>query len=210
MALGDLSAGQRSYRDRVAAGTGLDRTVVTAWIGAESGWGVTKPDHNYLNVGPGRSYPSVAAAADAVVSLIRSSSHYAGIRAAIPRGASAQVEAIATSPWDAGRYGGDGSRLRTVHDQLTGRSSSGDTPTATPVGWTDNRVLPWNWGETAGEAIGSVARPFAQVLEAASDRVLAGTLTVVFVLAGLTLIGFGVVGLTAPRSGLPTSTLTGG
>ena len=202
MAAGDLSADQRSYRDRIAAGTGLDRTLVTAWIGAESGWNTTKPDHNYLNIGPGRSYPSVAAAADAVVQLLRTSHHYAGIRAAIPRGGLAQAQAIAASPWDAGRYGGDGSRLVGLYQQLTGGTSS--TPGATPV--LELKDLPLIGGLVDELNPGTWV---PRLVDNASERFLAVGLTGAFVLAGLTLVGLGLWGL-ARAGARTTRTLTGG
>lgn len=131
MAVGDLSSAQRTYRDVVVRGTGLHRDVVTAWIGAESGWDMTKPGHNYLNIGPGRTYPSPKHAANAVVKLISSSGHYGGIRDAIRSGDPArQVKAITVSPWDAGRYGGDGSRLINVYNQIAGGSAQTTTVAA--------------------------------------------------------------------------------
>jgi hypothetical protein len=106
---GQLSSDQARFAQRVAAGTGLHPTVVTAWVGAESGWGVTKPTHNYLNVrnvgaGGFAAYESVDQAADRVIGLIRNSRYYEGVRGAIPRGPVPQVQAIIASPWDAGHY----------------------------------------------------------------------------------------------------------
>lgn len=124
MAVGDLSAAQLEYLGRIRAGTGLDKNVLTAWIGQESGWNTTKTGHNYLNIGPGRNYPSVAAAGQAVVQLLQND-RYAPIRQAVPRGPIPQLDAIVQSPWDADRYnmstGPDGSitsRLHVIYRQL--------------------------------------------------------------------------------------------
>lgn len=138
MALGQLSDEQRRFASIVAAETNLDPSVVVAWVGSESGWNRTMPTHNYLNIGPHRAYPSVDHAANAVVGLIRNSEHYGGIRGAIPRGPGAQVDAIWQSPWDAGHYGGDGSRLLKVWRQLVGAEPATGTvvpliPTAGPI-----------------------------------------------------------------------------
>lgn len=100
-----LSFDQQVYADNVASQTGLDLGVVQAWVAQESGWGVTKGDNNYLNIGPGYSYPTVAQASTAAATLLNTSGYYAGIRQAIPGGPAAQIDAIAQSPWDAGHYG---------------------------------------------------------------------------------------------------------
>lgn len=115
MAAGDLSADQARYVDLVAQATGLSRAVVVAWVGAESGWGVNKAGHNYLNIGPGRTYSSTGHAAAAAAALINASDYYVGIRAAIPAGGAAQVQAIGASPW-----GTNGAVLGDVYQQLAG------------------------------------------------------------------------------------------
>lgn len=190
MAFGELSAEQRRYRDRVAARTGLDRDVVTAWIAAESGWQTTKPGHNYLNIGPGRTYPSVNAAADAVAVLVNGSDHYAGIRAARRRSGLHQIRAIGSSPWDAGRYGGDGSNLERVYRQLVGMDPA--TPPATPIDTDDN-----------GGGLGDWANPFTphpstprDGWDALSDQGLRFMLTGILTVAGLGLVLLGVFMLT--------------
>lgn len=115
MALGDLSPDQARYVDAVAAATGLSRQVVVAWVGSESGWGTTKANHNYLNVGPGETYTSVEQAAARAASLVRTSNNYAGIRAAVPVGGTAQVQAIGASPW-----GTSSNTLTAVYADLNG------------------------------------------------------------------------------------------
>jgi hypothetical protein len=128
MAVGQLSADQAAYAAQVASATGLDTDVVRAWIGAESGWGVTKPTHNYLNIGPGRQYPTVDQAATAAAQLVGSSSNYAGIRSAIPAGPAAQVDAIQQSPWDQNHYGGH--RLMDTYTSVVGAGTSSSTAAA--------------------------------------------------------------------------------
>jgi hypothetical protein len=126
MAVGDLSPDQARFVDLVAGATRLDRKVVVAWVGSESGWGTNKASHNYLNVGPGRTYPSTELAAANTAALVNASQHYGGIRSAIPAGPAAQVKAIGTSPW-----GTSGALLGQVYGQLTGLAPAG--PTATPT-----------------------------------------------------------------------------
>lgn len=195
MALGQLSADQATYASTVVAATGLDADVVRAWIGAESGWGVTKPAHNYLNIGPGRQYASTAQAATAAAQLITSSSYYAGIRNAIPAGPVAQVSAIQQSPWDAGHYSGH--VLADIYHALVGNGgpapSEGSLPDAqaVPVGVRipgTNIHLP-GLGDLAGGAATGVA-----------DRIVAvagsAMLGLVFTAAALALIGLGLARLT--------------
>lgn len=121
MAAGDLSPDQTRFVDAMAGATGLNRQVVVAWVGSESGWGTTKGDHNYLNVGPGETYTSAEQAAARAASLVRTSNNYAGIRAAIPVGGAAQVKAIGASPW-----GTAASLISSVYAQLTGVPTSPD------------------------------------------------------------------------------------
>jgi len=99
MPAGDLLPDQARYVDLVSSETGLDRTVVVAWVGSESGWLVNKAGHNYLNVGPGYQFASTEQAAARVAGLINDSDLYYGIRAAIPAGPAAQVKAIGASRW---------------------------------------------------------------------------------------------------------------
>lgn len=128
MSAGTLSADQDRYVNRLVAGTGLDRTVAVAWVGAESGWDATKAAHNYLNIGPGRTYASADQGAIAAAALVNSSAHYAGIRAAISHRAvpAAQIQAIGASPW-----GTSGTSLANVYGQLTGSTG---VPLVTNVG----------------------------------------------------------------------------
>jgi hypothetical protein len=209
--LGQLSPDQERFAANVIAGTGLDPTVVRSWIGAESGWGVTKPSHNYLNVGPGHAFASVDDAATTVSHLITSSPHYAGIRAAIPIGGGAQVEAITQSPWDAGHYGGDGRNLRRVFTQLVG-SAGGATGGAIAATGTTASVIgdalrntPIIGGLTPGRApsaAGSVLRGVFGI-DQVGDRILVAGLGLVFSLAALVLIAMGLARLTGTH---PVST----
>lgn len=215
MALGDLSSGQQRFAAAVSAGTGLDPVVVKAWIGSESGWGVTKGNNNYLNVGPGQQFTSVEQAAAKVVQMVNTSPRYAGIRASIAAGPVAQVKAIQDSPWDAGRYGGG--RLLTVYSQLSGAPGADTQPVG--IDFPDLPKLPsWLGGfdlpnlgklpslptpDRAGKAI------VASVAEAA----LPLGLQLLFTTAALGVIALGLFRLTgqSPKAALGATTgLVGG
>jgi hypothetical protein len=206
MAAGDLSPDQSRYVDRVAAGTGLDRRVVVAWVGAESGWGINKAGHNYLNVGPGETYPSVDQAAARVVGLINGSSNYYGIRAAIPAGPAAQVQAIAASPW-----GTSGTTLAAVYSQLVGGgptatlvSTQGVTP-QDPGGSQPTIVIPgWDPSKNLQRGLPDPVTGVAKdILGALGPILLSAGLTVVFTVAAFAFIAMGVNRLTgAPPKGI--------
>lgn len=204
MALGDLSPDQARYAAKVASLTGLDPSVVVAWIGSESGWATTKSSHNYLNIGPGRQYQSVDQAAAAAAGLLNSSSYYGGIRNAIAISPAAQVDAIEASPWDVGHYGGSQHRLLTLWQALTGKGGSinlGDPngPTATNVGLIDpiagigNVVLP-GIGDLTRGLVGATG--LTKIVNTAIAAVSSSLLTLVFTAAALGLVGLGLARLT--------------
>jgi len=186
----ELSAPQRDYAARVASGTGLNRRVVTAWVAQESGWSTIKDGHNYLNIGPGRTYPSVAAAAQAAVQLLQHD-RYAAIRAArTPRG---QLDAIVQSPWDQDRYhhtlGADGqitSRLHRTYESI-GTLTQGEIDTEE---------------ELAGVISGSLPH-LAELLGLSNlaDEALQVLLVVLFAAAALGLIVLALWRLTEPVKG---------
>jgi hypothetical protein len=209
MAAGDLSPDQSSYVDRVASGTGLDRRVVVAWVGSESGWNVNKPGHNYLNVGPGETYPSVAQAAARVVGLIEGSTNYYGIRAAIPAGPAAQVQAIGQSKW-----GTNPTALTSVYSQLAG----GSGPVVQPVNWLSDAagaatgaiLDPFGLLGAAGGAVGGAVAGAAgdvaggvvgEVVKDLGPVLLEAGLTIVFTVAAFALLAMGINQLTgqAPK-----------
>lgn len=204
MAVGDLTPDQADYVDKVAQGTGLDKTVVISWLGAESHWGVTKPDHNYLNIGPGHSYASADQAAAAVSSAINSSSYYSGIRAAIPLGPVAQISAIKTSPWDAGHYASGA--FDAIFGQLSGGKSTRTvtdpmSPSATPVIDPLTGLTPGS-GAVGGAIGGLAGQLFQSMVGSELGKQILGTgLTIVFVAAGLGLAALGLSRLTqkSPR-----------
>lgn len=215
MAAGDLSSDQLRYVDRVASGTRLDRTVVVAWVGAESGWNANKAGHNYLNVGPGETYPSTDQAGARVVGLISASSNYAGIRAAIPAGPAAQIKAIGESPW-----GTSASVLTSVYQQLA--SKSGGTINITPVVELvpgipiplPDSPLPGihiplpdplqKAADAAGNIVGGAAADVASaVAKAIGPVLLEAGLGIVFTVAAFAFIAMGVNRLTgAPPKGI--------
>jgi hypothetical protein len=186
VAAGDLSPDQARFVDQVTAATGLDRNVVVAWVGSESVWGSYKPTHNYLNIGPGRTYVSVDQAAAAAASLINGSPNYAGIRAAIPAGPAAQVSAIGASVW-----GTSGSVLGRVWAQLTGAPTDGATP-ATSVGLPNPLDVP---GAIGGLVTGKLGKALG--LDAVAAGVLRAGMTIVFTIGALGLIALGLNRLTA-------------
>jgi len=81
----------------LVAQTGLSLGVILAWMKAEGG-----PKDNPLNIGPGRHYGSPAAAARATSALLRTPPYAAILRAAKSGNDSAQLHAIAWSPWNGG------------------------------------------------------------------------------------------------------------
>jgi hypothetical protein len=91
----------------VANGTGLSIHVVEAWVLAENSIHIrgSAPGHNWLNIGPGHTYPSVQSAAQATVQLIQSAPQYQGIRDSEGSSDAAQLAEIAASPWDLNHYG---------------------------------------------------------------------------------------------------------
>jgi hypothetical protein len=203
MALGDLSPDQARFAATVAKGTGLDPTVVAAWIGAESGWGVTKAGSNYLNIGPGRTYASTDQAAAATAELIGSSQNYTGIRSAVPAGPAAQVKAIEASPWDANHYGGGG--LGQIWGQLYSAGGPNLSPdqSITLVGDKKNPLQQILEGAVPGAGVlGDIfgALNLKNPAEAAAGAVLGGAvpigLQLLFIGAGLGLIVMGLSRLT--------------
>lgn len=201
-----LSQAEANYAASVAAQTGLAPSVVTTWVGRESGWGTTKNGSNYLNIGPGYTYPTVAAAASAAANLINTSSDYAGIRTAAATGnPSAQIDAIQASPWDAGHYGGTLSS-----DYTAVVAAAGNPPTAvlTSSSWWSKigaAVAPGLAAGLSASGAGSAISSVGNVLNPASwERIL---LIVVFVGAGLGLVALGLSrlfpGLSHIASNLP-------
>lgn len=189
MAAGDLSPDQARYVQLVSQGTGLDARVVTAWVGAESGWSTNKNTHNYLNIGPGRSYANVDQAAQAAVSLVNNSGHYAGIRAAKTQGATAQLNAIGSSPW-----GTIKANLEKVYASVKDvRVNNGGS--LTPVDFTLPDWVPGVGGETipgVDDVWSSVEGTVGKVAQTVTQQLLLGAMTLVLGAAGIALTGLGV------------------
>lgn len=203
MALGDLSPDQARFVERVTAGTGLDPRVVTSWVGTESGWGIHKPGHNYLNIRASSSsfknFRSTDEAADAAIGLVRGSSYYTGIVASAAQGPAAQIEAIGASKW-----GTEGGLLAKVFAGLTGVQVV-DGVKSTPVDFKIPGWVPFVGGgnvdtpdiPTPGDVYGAVSGEIGKVAGAAVSQVLQGTLSLVFSTAAIGLIGLGLFKLTA-------------
>lgn len=176
---GQLSPDQAVYRDAIVAATGLDPRVVTAWIACESGWGITKPGHNYLNVGPGRVYGDVASAARDVAATLRSGLYDPVLAARTP---AEQLAAIKASPWDAGHYATG--CLDAVYQELAGL-----TGIATTAGVLD---IP-------GRVLGTLGSWISEAfdLDELVGQVLVVVLSGVFVAAAFGIILLGLNRLTA-------------
>ena len=182
-----LSNDAEVYRNAVVAATGLDSRLVTAWIACESGWGITKAGHNYLNIGPGRSYPDVATAARDVVSTLHNGL-YGPVLAA--QGPQAQAEALKASPWDAGHYA-NGCLDSVLADLIGG---GGAAPAAM---LTASRTLPSipNPIDVGKSLLGTVSD--ALDLDELLGQVLTVVVTGVFITAAFGIIVLGLNRLTA-------------
>lgn len=181
----DLSGDAQTYANAVSAATGLDSRVVTAWIACESGWGITKPGHNYLNIGPGRTYPDVGSAARDVAATLNNGL-YGDVLAA--SGGPAQLAALKASPWDAGHY--SGGCFDQVYASLAGTGAAvAATSTAQLAGW----------GLPSIPGVDSVLGFFADAfdLDAIFGQVLVVVVSGVFLTAAFGIIVLGLNRLTA-------------
>lgn len=179
-----LSGDEASFVAAVVAGTGLQNAVVTAWVACESGWGTSKPGSNYLNIGPGRSYPSVSAAAAATVQQITTSPNYTGIvAAAATANGGAQIAAIKASPWDAGHY--SNGCLDSAYASLGGSSATAVSDTS---------------ANTTGIITDGILGPLGSLLFGNSSSILSGVieigLIVTFSIAAFALMALGLQRLT--------------
>lgn len=188
MAVGDLSPDQQSFVSQVAAGTGLAPSVVTAWVGTESGWGVNKATHNYLNVGPNEAFTSTTQAANRVIGLINATPTYADLKASVPSGAAAQVAAIGSSRW-----GTDGSVLSQVASQLgVAGSASSSGSAASQATTVSNPLTSW------------LTDPVAHAIHDLGDTLATMGIGIVFTAAAFGLIALGLMRLvgTSPKQAL--------
>lgn len=153
---------------QVASGIcGLDPNVILAQWDCEEGiqsvsqW----PNNNPAGITSGNSavdalsvgtnsygfliFPTPLAGAQGYATLYKTDPNYAGVRAAIPGGPAAQIQAIVDSPWDAGHYQEGGyNHLSSAYDQITGSNVSvvADTaasgyPTGSPGGQINNQIV---------------------------------------------------------------------
>lgn len=213
MTLGTLSPAQAQFAADVSSATGLAPSVLATWIGAESGWGTTKPGSNYLNIGPGVTYPTVTQAAAATASLITSSPNYTGIVSAAKSGdPAAQIAAIEASPWDTSHYGG---QLGALYQQVAAAPVAvAGQPTLTGLTWKD-LFLPYAIGQAAGGAGAALAHGANHAVKSAVSGVLSSAglqkalLTVAFVVGGLGLVVLGLARIFPGVSRTVTSAVTG-
>lgn len=133
-----IPADLENYASQAASLTGLDKNVILAqWI-SENGW-ATPAGYNFGNImsnGKPAIYSSPSAGVAAYANLINTGSYYSGVRASVGQDAQTQIQAIASSPWDAGHYGGNGSILANVYNSIMGASialPSGIQGPPTPV-----------------------------------------------------------------------------
>lgn len=196
--MSSLSAAQQQFVDQVAQGTGLDPSVVAAWVAQESGWGTTEGGSNYLNIGPGYSYPSVSQAAAATVDLITSSPDYAGIAGSAGQSPAEQIAQITASPWDAGHYSATDASGQPYNTLLATYNSQGNVQ-AVDTGFFSS-VLNF-LGQNSPVAGGVAAMGLAQgggasVLSGIGTGwvkdLVTGLFNVMFVVAGLGLIVLGL------------------
>lgn len=100
--VGPLGPEQKKFVNRVAKRTHLSPRAIGAQAVAEEGNAANteaEGTHNYLNIGPGRSYPTLRSGIKETSKLLNTSDYYAGIRASRGKGPVAQVKAIGDSPW---------------------------------------------------------------------------------------------------------------
>lgn len=189
MAAGELSAEQARFVAAVASQTGLQPVLLTAWVACETGWEVTKANHNYLNVGPGRHYTSVDAAATDASQLIRNSPRYAGIRGAIAVGPAAVADAIEKSAW-----GSNGPCIKSVLGQLGGSGAA-----AVPVAGIPGIDDPGDTGKFKGPAEG-IGEAIEGLIEPIFDEALKVGLGLVLAAGGLGIIALGISRLTGVQA----------
>src|SRR5882672_7181547 len=99
--VGPLGPEQKKFVNRVAKRTHLSPRAIGAQAVAEEGNAASteaEGTHNYLNIGPGRSYPTLQSGVRETSKLLNTSDYYAGIRASRGKGPIAQVKAIGDSP----------------------------------------------------------------------------------------------------------------
>lgn len=94
-----LSSSYTLFAELLAQDTKISLRVIGAWILAEGG-----PSDNPLNIGPGYHYGSIENGVRGTANLLRSST-YSGIMASRDESDSAQISAIAASPWCPGCAG---------------------------------------------------------------------------------------------------------
>ncbi len=184
---GELSEDQARFVSRLSSATGMSSAVVKAWVGCESGWQVTKPTHNYLNIGPGRSYRSTGEAVDDAAGEIR-------VRGWGNLSAGAQVLAISNSDW--------GTRAQCICDVAKELGVDADcshdtaplgplTPIIDTPGDAVDAV-----GDAASGVAGAVVSGLQKLIAPVGKALLTVFLAAIFTAAGLALIGLGILRLT--------------
>lgn len=212
-------AGQlQTFIDRLSMRSGLDKRVIAAWILAEQGSFEKANLHNPLNIGPGRNYPTAAAAADATYALLLKS-YDSVLRAATPLG---QIFAIANSPWDACHYRGTlsngacaahpvGTLLRGTFARVSSQTSKTGVPSTSGggIGGALEGIAKKVAGDVAGVAT-APARAVGGVVGAVEDvpQAITGAVDTVVGKAelGLVYVGFTVLAVVLIVLGLGKAT----
>ena len=84
--------------DYISTNTGLNKSVVAAWVTAENGFA----NNNPLGMNGGMYYSDLNTALQDTVNNIQTNPLYAGIRSSVSQGPQAQAQAIVNSPWVTG------------------------------------------------------------------------------------------------------------
>lgn len=125
-----FNADQGIFLSTVSAHTGIDPTVILAWMGQEGAFsGKETGAYNYLNImGPNGpvSFSNAGAAAMATIAFLQGSNYNAVMHVAqtkpTPR---EQINAIAASPFDKAHYGGQGGPdLINTYESYFGKGSA--------------------------------------------------------------------------------------
>jgi hypothetical protein len=213
-------AGQlQTFIDRLSLRSGLDKRVIAAWILAEQGSFDRANLSNPLNIGPGRNYPTAAAAADATAALLKTPTYAPILRARSPLG---QVLAIAQSPWDACHYRGTlsngacaahpvGTLLRGTFARVSSQTSTTGVPSTSGGGI--GGALEGIGKKVAGDVAGAAtapARAVGGVVGAVEDvpQAITGAVDTVVGKAelGLVYVGFTVLAVVLIVLGLGKAT----
>lgn len=157
--------------------TGLDPDVIRAWARAEGAYAPGGTGgYNFLNMKASShrglsgvplaglsskgfaQFHSPQDAATEAAYWINTMPNYRSIRAAVHHDPVTQIAAISSSPWDAGHYGGNGSKLLGSYNAVKGSGGGSwlGGVASTVGGVLDPRNLIPSWDSPAGQAVQGV------------------------------------------------------